>query len=297
MRHFIFTVLTLLLSVPSVLLAAEGGYPRPDLLLEPAELAKPEVGRKFVILDARKREEYERERIPGARWVDHDEWKDAVDSEDASQWSKRIGELGISTDADVVVYDDSALKDAARIWWILRYWGLEDVRLLNGGWTTWKAEGFPTTAEEPKPAESVPFEAEPHSQRLTTKCEILDLLSGNRLQIVDARSEAEFCGTEPLRNERAGAIPGAKHLDWSALVDQESHRFKTPEELRRLFEQAGIDLNRPIASHCQSGGRASVMVFGLELMGADDVANYYPGWSEWGNADDTPIVPGEKAGR
>lgn len=297
MTRFIPTVLAVLSCLPSALPTVAAEYPRPELLLEPTELAKPEVAQRFVILDARGREEYERAHIPGARWVDHDEWKDAVDGEGDAQWSKRIGELGIGTDADVVVYDDNAMKDAARIWWILRYWGVENARLLNGGWKTWKAKQLPTTAEEPEPAEYVAFEAESHAQRLATKNEILDRLDPNRLQIVDARSEAEFCGTEPLRNERAGAIPGAKHLEWSDLIDQETHQFKNPEELRRSFEQAGIDLDRPTASHCQSGGRASVMAFGLELMGAEDVRNYYRGWSEWGNAGDTPVVPGVKTER
>ena len=76
-------------------------------------------------------------------------------------------------------------------------------------------------------------------------------------------------------------------------MNQETHRFKSPHELRELFAQAGIDLKRPTLTHCQSGGRASVMVFALELMGAEHVRNYYRGWSEWGNLDETPIVKPE----
>ena len=79
-------------------------------------------------------------------------------------------------------------------------------------------------------------------------------------------------------------------------MDSQTHRFKRPEELRRIFDKAGVDLGKPIASHCQSGGRASVVAFGLELMGATRVSNYYRGWSEWGNLQDTPImVPGAPA--
>jgi thiosulfate/3-mercaptopyruvate sulfurtransferase len=111
---------------------------------------------------------------------------------------------------------------------------------------------------------------------------------------VDARSEDEFCGINKRDNKRGGAIPGAKHLEWSDLIDQETNRFKSPAELKRLFEQAGIDLTRPTASHCNGGGRAAVMAFGLELMGANEVRNYYRGWGEWGNAQDTPIIVPEK---
>ena len=119
-------------------------------------------------------------------------------------------------------------------------------------------------------------------------------LKDSSLQIVDARSEGEFCGTDKLKNKRGGAIPGAKHLEWIDLIDKETQRFKTPDQLRKLFADAEISLDRPTATHCQSGGRASVMAFGMELMGAASVANYYASWGEWGNADDTPIVAGKR---
>jgi len=266
-------------------------YPRPNLLLEPAELTTPEVARQFTILDVRSQEAYQKGHVRGARRVDHDEWKTAFgEGKDAEGWGKRIGQLGIGPRSKVVVYDDNGTKDAARIWWILRYWGLDDVRLLDGGWKTWKAAGYPTTDEAPPPASPAEFQARPRRERLTTMEQVLRSLKGGTLQIVDARSENEFCGVDALENKRAGAIPGAKHLEWSDLIDPATQRFKGPEQLRRLFDQAGIDLDRPAAAHCQSGGRAAVMVFGLELMGAKNVSNYYRGWSEWGNAEDTPVV-------
>jgi len=124
---------------------------------------------------------------------------------------------------------------------------------------------------------------------LATKSELLDAIKGRRWQFVDARSTDEYCGIDLHGNKRGGALPGAKHLDWTNLVDAETHRFKTAAELRRLFTAAGITVERPTAAYCQSGGRASVMAFALELMGAGDVRNYYRSWHEWGNADDTPI--------
>jgi thiosulfate/3-mercaptopyruvate sulfurtransferase len=82
-------------------------------------------------------------------------------------------------------------------------------------------------------------------------------------------------------------------LEWNDLLAKDTHRFKPSTELRKLIDESGIRLDRPIATHCQSGGRASVMAFGLELMGAKNVSNYYTGWAEWGNSDDTPVVPGK----
>ena len=165
---------------------------------------------------------------------------------------------------------------------------------MNGGWTGWKAAKLPTTAEvpaEPKPAE---FHAQPRAKMFATKSQVLELLAAKSSQILDARSTGEFCGESAFGNQRAGAMPGAKHLEWSDLIDKKTQRFKPAEELRRLFADAHIDLNEPTTTHCQSGGRSSVMAFGLELMGAKEVRNYYNGWSEWGNAADTPIVMPQK---
>ncbi len=285
----------MLCSLVSTLTAAQDNYARPKLLLEPGELDKPQVTQRFIILDARKKEAYDQEHIPTARWVDHGTWKSALgDGTDAKEWSKRIGDMGIGADSRVVVYDDASNKDAARIWWLLRYWGVRDVRLLNGGWRTWQAEGLPADAKESPRAKTVEFIATPQRKRLATKDQILASLADHRLQIVDARSNDEFCGIDLKDNQRGGAIPRAKHLEWSDLIDRATDRFKSPKELRRLFDQAGIDLDKPTASHCQSGGRASVMAFGLELMGAKDARNYYPGWSEWGNSKDLPVVVPDK---
>jgi thiosulfate/3-mercaptopyruvate sulfurtransferase len=271
--------------------ADKAEYPRPELLLEPSLLARPEIAKQFVVLDARARKAFDEKRVPAARWVDAPAWAKAFGSgKDAQAWGRRIGELGIDRDSKVVVYDGSSSKDAARIWWILRYWGATDARLLNGGWTGWTAARLPVEGGKPQTPAPRAFQAAPQSKRLATKGQLLASLNDKTLQIVDARSEAEFCGTDRQANKRAGAIPGARHLEWIDLLDKDTQRFKSADQLRRLFRQAGIELQRPTATHCQSGGRAAVMAFAMELMGAPSVSNYYASWGEWGNADDTPIV-------
>lgn len=277
----------------TALLRAADAYPRSDLLVEPTVVAKGEEAKRFVVLDARDKAKYATGHVPGAKWVDHAEWaKSFGNGQDAAGWSKRIGALGIKADTKVVVYDDNHSKDAARIWWILRYWGVADVRLLNGGWVGWEAGKHPTETTD-SAVTGADFKAVAAPDRLATKDELLKSLTGGKLQIVDARSEGEFCGIDSLKNKRAGAIPGAKQLEWIDLIEKDSHRFKSPDELKKLFDAAGIKLDRPTATHCQSGGRAAVMAYGLELMGAKDVRNYYNSWSEWGNADDTPVVKPE----
>ena len=262
-------------------------YPNKDLLVEPGDL------KGFVVLDAREKAKFEVGHIPDSIWVDHTAWAKAFgDGTDAKGWSARIGELGLTAQSKVVVFDENQGKEAARIWWILRYWGLADVRLLNGGWKGWTAAKQDIT-KDPTVVTAAKFEAVAQADRLATKKFLIKAIEDGKLQIVDARSEKEFCGTEKMNNKKAGAMPGAKQLEWTDLLEPTTQRFKPADDLKKLFADAGIALDKPSATHCQSGGRASVMAFGMELMGAKDVRNYYLSWSEWGNADDTPIVPGK----
>jgi len=280
--------------ITSASLGGVDSYPKFDLLIEPVSLSRPQIARQFVILDARDQKSFAKERIPQARWVDAAAWAKAFkDGKDSEGWGKRIGQLGIETNSKVVIYDAVSAKDAARIWWILRYWGVKDARLLNGGWNGWQSAKLAMEEENPQPPTPTKFTAVSIAKRLVTKQQLLTALKDNQLQIVDARSEKEFCGLDSMNSKRAGAIPGAKHLEWIDLIDKETQRFKPPEQLQKLFREAGIDLQKSSATHCQSGGRASVMAFGMELMGANDVGNYYASWAEWGNADDTPIVKKE----
>ncbi|HMF18980.1 MAG TPA: rhodanese-like domain-containing protein, partial [Gemmataceae bacterium] len=117
-------------------------YPRANLLIEPADwVKKPAAAQSFRILDARPQAKYRAGHVPDAVWVDHDKWnKTFRDDQSAETWNKLVGGLGIDIGTPVVVYDDNG-TNAARVWWILRYWGVKDARLLNGGWTAWKAAG------------------------------------------------------------------------------------------------------------------------------------------------------------
>jgi thiosulfate/3-mercaptopyruvate sulfurtransferase len=275
-----------------VIRAGNSAYPRPDLLIEPCQLAKRSVAKHLIVLDARARHSFEQGHIPNARWVDRNAWAAAFGrGDDAASWSQRIGALGIRRQSCVVVYDDDFSKDAALIWWVLHYWGVEDVKVLNGDWTGWTAGLYPIDRSITSPF-PVRFDAQAHPGFMATKQEVLASLPNGELQILDARSDAEYRGVEALRNQRAGAIPGAKQLQWNELLDLQTRRFKPATELRQLLKQRGIALDRPTATYCQAGTRASVLVFGLKLLGATDVRNYYKGWSEWGNSQDTRLVRG-----
>jgi thiosulfate/3-mercaptopyruvate sulfurtransferase len=267
-------------------------YPRAELLVEPSKLLGPGAPKGRVTLDARTKAKYLKGHVPGAVWVDTAGWARAfAKGQDKAEWSKRIGDLGIDVTTPVVVYDDARSKDAARVWWVLRYWGVRDVRLLNGGWLGWFLRGAIEKGENKPRTVAAKLEAQP--RRLATKADLLKELKGKPGQVLDARSRDEFCGKAETA-KRNGAIPGAVHLEWSDTVDK-TGRFKSPLELARLFKDAGVDPRKGATTYCQSGGRAAVLAFVVELMGGKEVRNYYRSWSEWGNDPDVPIVrPKEK---
>jgi len=269
-------------------------YPRADLLIDAAELARPEASKRFMIFDTRGKEKYEAGHVPGSIWIDVPEWnKSFAAGPDRSAWQARLGRLGITEETPVVVYGDDA-REYARIWWILRYWGVRDVRLLNGGWEAWQSAGAPVSKETPPARDAASVSLVPQQGRLATKDQVLAHVKARDIQIVDARSEKEHCG-ETTTAKRNGSIPDARHLEWLRVLDPATQRFKSPTEIAGLLKEVGIDPHKPAITYCQSGGRAAVMAFTLELMGGAEVRNYYKSWSEWGNSDDTPVIkPGKQ---
>ena len=263
-------------------------YPKQELLAEVEDVSTGKSGVSLLLLDSRPRKEYVAGHIPGAIWVNHSDWaKSFADGKDNQGWSERIGALGINLESTVVVYDDAQSKEAARIWWILRYWGVNRARLLNGGWPAWKKTGSHLADMETRPVATNP-RLTPNPGRLATKDQIMNSRNPSTAQIIDTRSAAEHCGDLKMAI-RNGSIPGAIHLEWSEVIRKDDGRFKTADELTKLFSASKIDLNNPQITHCQSGGRAAVMAFAMELMGGKQVQNYYKSWAEWGNAEDTAI--------
>ena len=286
-----YPLLAFVLTVPSAE-DAKPAYPRAELLVEAADLTKAEAASRFLILDSRSRTSYREGHLPGAVWLDAVAWtRSFKDGRDRDEWAKRIGTLGIDGRKPIVIYGLGRSQDPVRMWWILRYWGVKDARLLNGGWNAWQAAGGRIEKEANAPR-AVEFKPMTRSERLSTKKQILELLKDKPPQIVDARSLKEYCGLAETA-KRNGAIPGALRLEWTDTFDKDG-RFKSAKELEKLFKAAGIDPKKPAITYCQSGGRASVLAFTLELMGGDDVRNYYRSWAEWGNDKETPIVKPEK---
>jgi thiosulfate/3-mercaptopyruvate sulfurtransferase len=267
-------------------------YAKPEILVEPVALDDAEALKKFVILDVRGANTYAEGHVPGAVRVDAAALSKAFSADTNDEgWAKRLGKLGVNIDSPVVVYGDD-WREAARLWFILRYWGVKDVKLLNGGWTAWKAEKrhVSTQRENPKPVKG---KVSPAANRVATKNQMLDLLKEKSALILDVRSKDEFCGDAGTARKK-GSIPGAVHLEWIDFVNRDTQKLKSAGEIAPMLERAGITRSKPVVTYCQSGGRAAVSAFVLELMGGEQVRNYYRSWAEWGNAEDTPVAKPEK---
>jgi thiosulfate/3-mercaptopyruvate sulfurtransferase len=271
---------------------ARGAAPEKPLLLGVDELAARLDEAGLRLLDARKREEYDKGHIPGAVWLDTAALQKRSGEpgalEDGGRWNAWIAPLGIGPDTTVIVYDANRQLDAARAWWLLRYLGVERSGLLDGGFKAWEAAGKPVTTTTPQVAErAFPVALQP--DRLARRQDVQTALEAKDSRIVDARSVEEFTGATK-RAKRGGRIPGACHLEWNTLVDAQG-RFLPEAELRERLAAAGLTPGQPVITHCQSGGRASVNAFVFERLGIP-ARNYYASWNDWGNQDDTPIETG-----
>jgi thiosulfate/3-mercaptopyruvate sulfurtransferase len=248
----------------------------PDLRIVDASWHMPATSRSG-------REEYLARHIPGAVFLDIDALSDHSDPAphmlpSARDFAAAMERLGIGCDDRIIVYDNSALRTAARGWFMLRHFGAAKVAIFDGGLQKWTAEGRPTESGEMQTA-SAHFEARQQTVIVTKQ----DILAGIEVPMLDARGRPRFEGSEPdpRPGVAPGHIPGAKNLPFGELYDADG-TFKDRAALRALFEEAGIDPAQPFVASCGSGVTANSLVFAAHLLGNDAAWLYDGSWGEWG---------------
>ncbi|MFF2015725.1 sulfurtransferase [Paenibacillus sp. NPDC058177] len=256
------------------------------------------------------KESFEQEHIPGAIYLDLELDLSGPVSEhggrhplpDPQLLAARLAKLGIGNTTRVVAYDDESGMNAARLWWLLRYLGHEQVFILEGGFSAWKAERFPVTDHQPIRIPSS-FEPNVQSQMLVGVDEVR-LMSGHTLTniadsalspalpvLIDSRARERYLGLEETLDKKAGHILGAVNYFWKETQNEDGS-LKSAEELQEHF--ANLDKDSEIIVYCGSGVTACPNVLALEKAGYKNVRLYAGSWSDWISYEENPIATGDE---
>lgn len=258
----------------------------------------------LVLIDlGPEKEAFDKAHLPNAQYVD---WVDDITDLNQpdkyklvgkAEMEKLLGRLGVTRDSRIVLYDDMNSRVSVRMYWSLKFYGVDNVQVLNGGRPAWTQAGFSTTAEvgERQPTE---FKIDRTNEKLSVDLDfIADRLQNPNVSLIDGRPKSQFTGDEPgkvfhtgaLHNKR-GHIPGAVNILWKDNF-REDGTFKSIAELEKLYDSVtGSDM---IVTYCNEGLHAAPPWFVLsELLGHGDVRIYDASLSEWANSDQ----PVEKSG-
>jgi thiosulfate/3-mercaptopyruvate sulfurtransferase len=231
---------------------ATEGYTHPELLVDAAWVDAHKGDANAVIVDCEVEAAYARGHIPGAVLVPDNFEKDPdsgrVHLMNPDQFKAMCEGLGIGDDTLVIAYDHSRSLTAARLWWALNSYGHTNVKVLNGGWRAWIANGgavdFKRTAAKP-----ATFTPKQDDSKLVKLDELMQACEVGGSVIWDVRSDGEWDGSASRGNKRVGHVPGAVHLEWFHLLDSETNEFKPAAEIRRILGENGITPDKNVYTY------------------------------------------------
>ena len=244
------------------------------------------------------RAEYEAAHIPGARFFDIDDVADHGSDlphmvPPIEKFMSRMRAMGVGDGHQVVVYDGMGLFSAARVWWLFKLMGQNNIAVLDGGFPKWQAEGRPVDDLPPIIRDRhMTVRRQTHMVKDVTQVSAASKLGD--YEIIDARSPGRFRGEEPEPRAglRPGHIPGSKNVCFKDLLNADQ-TMKNPVEIRQIFQSAGVDFDKPAITTCGSGVTAAVLSLGLQRIGKTDHSLYDGSWSEWGMFPTVPVATGD----
>ena len=277
-------------------------YVHPEVLVDTEWVSQnpPNENRKFVEVDYDPENGYRKGHIKGASLI---WWKRDINDPIARDiinkelFEELMAKNGIKPDTEVIMYGDFNNWFAAFSFWVFKYFGHENIKIMNGGRKKWELENREYTTEEPQIDKTSYTAKEPDEQLREYLDGVKKALDDNNIVMVDVRSPKEFTGEitappeYPMEHaQRGGHIPGANNIPWATAVNDADGTFKSVEELKQIYESKGITSDKNVICYCRIGERSSHSWFVLKyLLGYPNVSNYDGSWTEWGNMIKNPI--------
>ena len=277
-------------------------YSNPEVLVDTEWVSKNTPSKKIQLVEVDYDPEngYKKGHINGATLI---WWKRDIndpitrDIISKKQFEDLMNRNGITKDSQVVLYGDFNNWFAAFVFWVFKYYGHKNIKIMNGARKKWELEKRPYTIEEPKVTPTV-YVAEPPNEGLRAYLfDVKRALGKNDTVLVDVRSPKEFSGEitappeYPMEHaQRGGHIPAANNIPWATAVNDADGTFKTYEELKQNYTPKGVTPDKDVICYCRIGERSSHSWFVLKyLLGYPQVRNYDGSWTEWGNMIGNPV--------